>query len=247
MSGGAPGPGGPAPRGGAAGPGAPGDPALDFFEPADGAVAAELADEFPGLGLRVATVPGGPRRTPPGLRERLRHLSDRFHGATAIALRSRPVPQAYRVFFRQVGLDPDSSRTPVEQAAMDRLVNGGFEAGDHVLDALLLAVVETGVPVAAFDDARLDGALALLPAAAGGEALPAAGEYAHDVPSGRLVLADARGPVAVLFGRMSERHAPHRGTERLRLAAVRVPGVPEVHVDEALWLVAEALAEPPAR
>ena len=35
---------------------------------------------------------------------------------TRSQLRTRPVPRAYRVFFRHVGLDPDVERTPVEQA-----------------------------------------------------------------------------------------------------------------------------------
>jgi DNA/RNA-binding domain of Phe-tRNA-synthetase-like protein len=211
-------------------------------EPVDGDVAPELAREFPELALRLVAVAGGPGRTPAGLRRRLRDLSDRFRGATAIATRGQPVPHAYRVFFRQVGLDPDASRTPAEQAGLDRLVRGGFRGGDRVADALLLAVVETGVPVWAFDAAAVAGPLALR-AARAGETLPAEGGYAHDVPAGRLVLADERGPVAVLFGRLSERHVPRRATTTLLLASVRVPGVPEVHVDEALWLAAEALAD----
>jgi DNA/RNA-binding domain of Phe-tRNA-synthetase-like protein len=212
------------------------------LEPEDGPIEPALTDEFPGLALRVATVPGRRGRTPPGLRTRLRELSDRFRGATAIAMRSQPVPHAYRVFYRQVGLDPDALRTPAEQAGMDRLMRGGFRGGDRIADALLLAVVETGVPVWAFDAETLDGPLRLRLARAG-EKLPAQGGYAHDVAPARLVLADDAGPVSVLFGRLSEHHVPGRGTTSLRLASVQVPGVPEVHVDEALWLAAEALSE----
>jgi DNA/RNA-binding domain of Phe-tRNA-synthetase-like protein len=211
-------------------------------DPEDGPVAPALVEEFPGLALRVVTVAGGPGRTPRGVRRRLGELSSRFRGANAIALRGQPVPHAYRVFYRQVGLDPDAERTPAEQAGLDRLVRGGFRAGDRLADALLLAVVETGVPVWAFDESALEGPLELR-AAERGETLPAQGGYAHDVPAGRLVLCDSGGPVAVLFGRMSERHVPRRGTERVRLASVQVPGVPEVHVDEALWLASHALSE----
>ena len=62
------------------------------------------------------------------MRRRLRELSDRFYGAHAIQLRERPIPWAYRVFFRQIGLDPDRTRTPVEQLALDRLHDGGFHS-----------------------------------------------------------------------------------------------------------------------
>jgi len=212
------------------------------LEPQDGAVERALAEEFPGLALRTVAVRTAGGRTPRGLRNRMRELSDRFHGASAIALRSRPVPQAYRVFYRQVGLDPYADRTPAEQAGLDRLMRGAFRGGDRLGDALLLAVVETGVPVWGFDEAALDGPLALR-AAGTGETLPAEGGYAHDVPEGRLVLADGAGPVAVLFGRVSERHRAGRATTAVRLAAVQVPGVPDAHVDEALWLAAEALSE----
>jgi DNA/RNA-binding domain of Phe-tRNA-synthetase-like protein len=214
---------------------APGD------EPVDGAVDAGLAAELPGLRLRCAVVDGAGGRTPRTLRRRLEDVSTRFRGTDAIALRTRPVPRAYRTFFRQVGLDPDVDRTPVEQAALERLIRGELHTGDRVSDALVLAVIETGVPVVAFADATLDGAV-VLRAARAGETLPA-GEHAHDVPAGRLVLADGRGPVAVLFGRVSARHAAGRGHARLRLVAVQVPGVPQVHVDEALWLAAGALSD----
>jgi DNA/RNA-binding domain of Phe-tRNA-synthetase-like protein len=210
--------------------------------PPDGAVDQQLAGEFPGLRLRWTAVEGGGAgRTPGALRRRLDDVNRRFRGPQAIALRTRPVPQAYRVFFRQVGLDPDVDRTPAEQTAIARLVTGDVCSGDHLADALALAIIETGVGVLALDEDRLDGELTLR-AARVGETLPA-GEYAHDVPPGRLVLADDAGPVAVLFGRLSDRHAPGRGTARTRLIAIQVPGVPEVHVQEALWLAASALSE----
>ena len=72
-------------------------------------------------------------------------LSNRFTGARAVTLRQEPVPWAYRVFFRQVGIDPDERRTPIEQIAIDRLTHGGFKAVGRVQDALLIATLETAV------------------------------------------------------------------------------------------------------
>jgi DNA/RNA-binding domain of Phe-tRNA-synthetase-like protein len=209
-------------------------------EPADGAVAPELAAELPGLRLRWVLVPdaaGG--RTPRELRERLDHVSRRFRGAEAIALRTRPVPRAYRAFFRQVGLDPDVDPTPAEAVALHRLLRGELHSGDRLADALALAILETGVALVAFAETRLRGEL-VLRAAEVGETLPT-GDYAHDVPAGRLVLADDDGPVAVLFGRLSDRHAAGRERAPVRLVAIQVPGVPEAHVGEALWLAAAGL------
>jgi DNA/RNA-binding domain of Phe-tRNA-synthetase-like protein len=208
-------------------------------EPLDGVVDAELAAELPGLALRWTVVEAAGGRTPRSLRRRLEEVSTRFRGADAIALRTRPVPRAYRAFFRQVGLDPDVDRTPVERAAVERLIRGALHSGDRLSDALVLAVIETGVPVVAFAEHALAGGVTLR-AARAGETLPT-GDYAHDVPAGRLVLADDRGPVAVLFGRISDRHAAGRERAPVRLVAVQVPGVPRAHVDEALWLSASGL------
>jgi DNA/RNA-binding domain of Phe-tRNA-synthetase-like protein len=175
------------------------------------------------------------------LRERLALLADRFHGARALTLRREPVPHAYRVFFRHVGLDPDAQRTPVEAAALERLVRGGFASRGPLDDALLVAVVETGVPVWALDDARLDGPLGLRgarPRERLGE-----GEYAADLVPGRIVVADAGGPVAVLFGEIAANRRPARDSACLRLFAVAVPGVPALHVEEALFGCVEALSD----
>jgi DNA/RNA-binding domain of Phe-tRNA-synthetase-like protein len=212
------------------------DPALE-----EGWVDRELALEFPELRIVSATAPAPGRRTPSAQRERLALLADRFHGARALTLRREPVPAAYRAFFRQVGLDPDAQRTPVEAAALDRLVQGGFVSRGPLEDALLVAVIETGVPVWAVDDARLDGPLGLRGAHAGerlGE-----GEYAADLAPGRVVVADAAGPVAVLFGDVAPSRRPHRDSARLRLFAVAAPGVPALHVEEALFGCAEALSD----
>ena len=209
----------------------------------EGWVDRDLALEFPELRLVSLAVPARHGRTPPGLRERLRLLSSRFHGARAVALRREPVPAAYRVFFRQVGLDPDVDRTPAEEAARIRLVRGEFGGGGDVLgDALMLAVVETGVPVFALDDDRVDGPLGLRAAAAAGERL-GEGDLASDVPAGRVVVADAARPVAVLFGAVAPSHQPGRRTRRLRVCAVGVAGVPALHVEEALWTCADALED----
>ena len=94
--------------------------------PEQGWVAPHIADEFPGLGIAWVEVDARSGRSSESVRLRLRDLSDRFYGAHAIHMRERPIPWAYRVFFRQIGLDPDRTRTPVEQLALDRLHDGAF-------------------------------------------------------------------------------------------------------------------------
>jgi DNA/RNA-binding domain of Phe-tRNA-synthetase-like protein len=199
----------------------------------------ELAGEFPELRLWCLTLDARSGRSPESLRERLREMSDRFRGPHAVVMRQRPVPWAYRVFFRHIGLDPDVDRTPVEALALERLKAGGFQSRSLLDDALTVAVMETGVPVWALDASRVEGGLGLR-AAGRGERF-GGGEYAFDVPPGRLLVADDAGPVGVLFGAL----APGRGvspqTTRMTLFSVQVAGVPDIHVEEALWTVADIL------
>ena len=208
------------------------DPSLGWIDPA-------IAEELPKLRLWELRVQARDRSSSPELRDRLRLLSDRFHGARAIAMRREPVPHAYRVLFRHIGIDPDDDRTPVEAAALARLKHGGFRSAGVLADALLLAVVETGVPVWALDDDRVEGGLGIRPAAPGERR--GRGELAPDLAPGRLVVADDGGPVAELFGEIAPEHAPGPGTTAMRLFSVQAPGVPAVHVEEALWTCREAL------
>jgi DNA/RNA-binding domain of Phe-tRNA-synthetase-like protein len=203
-----------------------------------GWVAPHVAEEFPGLGISWIEVDGKPGRSPEPVERRLGETSDRFYGAHAIHMRERPIPWAYRVFFRQIGLDPDRTRTPVEQLALDRLQDGGFKTTGLPADALTIATVETGVALRAFDAGRLEGALCIRDSAPG-EALPGRpGELSH----GTLVIADERTPAGLLFGATSEAHGVGRDTRRIAIAAVQVEGVPQIAVDEALWMVAGTLA-----
>lgn len=182
-----------------------------------GLVAEAVAAEHPGLWVAWTEVAATPGPTPRELRERLRRMADRMHGADAIAMRQRDVPHAHRVFFRHVGLDPDVVRTPVEAIALRRMQEGGLRPQGVVADALTVATLETGVGVWAFDAAPVVGALALR------------------VAGGRLVIADEAGPLAVLFREPDARAAVTKATRRIALAAVAVPGVPDVFVHEALW------------
>ncbi|MBS1871241.1 MAG: hypothetical protein JSS99_16435 [Actinobacteria bacterium] len=203
-------------------------------EPRDGHVAEELRAELPGLGVVSLRLPA-PRtqRSPKGVQEHLDVLSTRFRGADALALRQRPVPHAYRVAFRHVGLDPDATRTPIEAAAVERLVQGGFRSRGLLDDALTIALMETGVPLWALDADAVHGDL-WLRLARHGEQLGGEPE-GMPLPDGQIVVADAHAPLAPLFGDPAASRAARKGTRNLLLFALRVDGVPLMHVEEALW------------
>src|SRR5207253_8879623 len=145
-------------------------------------------------------------RSPPDVHGRLRELSNRMRGATAVAMRRQPVPAAYRVFFRHIGLDPDTVRTPIEAAVLERMLRGGFLSGGLLEDVLLIALVDTGVPVWALDARGVDGPLGIR-SSLDGERLGRSAQ-APPLPPGRLVVADASTPLAVLFGELAPGHQP---------------------------------------
>jgi DNA/RNA-binding domain of Phe-tRNA-synthetase-like protein len=204
--------------------------------PEQGWVAPHVADEFPGLGIAWIAVDGRPGRSPEGIRRRLRNLSDRFYGSHAIHLRERPIPWAYRVFFRQIGLDPDRIRTPVEQLVLDRLQDGAFKSRGLPADALTIATVETGVALRAFDGEQV-GMLCIRDSAPG-ESLP---DRPGELPQGTLVIADERGPVGLLFGEPTDWDGIEQVSRRLTIVAIQVNGVPQIAVDEALWMAAATI------
>ena len=202
-----------------------------------GWVADDLAAEFPELRLHYVTLEASSGRSPEPVRQRLRTLADRYTGGKAVTLRKQPIPWAYRVFFRQVGIDPDVHRTPVEAIALERMRAGGFPSQNLLDDALLIGTVETSVPLVAFDEARLDGPLGLRMSNSG-ERL---GGDGRPLSSRQVVIADAERAVGVLFADLAEGRGVHPQTDRMRIASIQVKGVPDVSVEEALWIVAEVL------
>jgi DNA/RNA-binding domain of Phe-tRNA-synthetase-like protein len=206
------------------------------LELVDGWVEPELAGEFPELSLLHASVDVRPARSPREVKQRLRMLADRYTGGKVVHMRQDPVPWAYRVFARQVGVDPDTERTPVEAIALERLKHGGLQSQNIVDDALTIAVAETGVPVIALDADLLDRELGLRPSLPGerlGELRP--------LSTRQIVVADASKPVAVVMGEVSEHAGVTPSSKRMLICALGVKGVPRICIEEALWLASETL------
>jgi DNA/RNA-binding domain of Phe-tRNA-synthetase-like protein len=210
------------------------------LSPAEGFVEDVVRHEFPGLRLHWITADVAARHSPPAVVGRLRDLSSRYRGAGVVAMRTKPIPQAYRAFFRQIGLDPDVRWIPSEGAAVARLLHGGFRSVDLITDTCLIALLETGVPVWALDADHVDvGGLGIRTASAGDrERCAVLGVY---IDPGTLVVADAQRVHGVLFEELDSAHRVTGRTERVALFAVAVDGVPDIHVEEALWVCAELL------
>jgi DNA/RNA-binding domain of Phe-tRNA-synthetase-like protein len=205
--------------------------------PEPGWVAAELAEEFTGLSIATTVIATTTGRSPEPLRERLRELSDRIGGPQAIQLRQKPIPWAYRVFFRHIGLDPDTTRTPVEQLIFERIHDGQFASRNRVEDAITIATVEVGVALRAFDADRVSGRVGLR---LSGEGERFEGRVSP-LPEGTIVIADEERPLGILFDRTAEGRGVKRRTRRVLLGAIGVRGVPDIALEEALWVAGSAL------
>lgn len=197
-----------------------------------------VASEFPGF-LAIARRVQGPAVDSAGVGERLDAIASRIRGSTAIEMRREPGPAAYRAFFRQLGLDPDVQLPPAEAAVGRRLFDGGVLPRGALGAALELAVLETGVPVYAFDADALDGAPGIRTATPGEEVVGADG--ARRPGPGRLVVADRSGPLSWLFEEAHGRGAATDGTSSFLLVAIGAPGVAEIALDESLDIAAGAI------
>lgn len=214
------------------------------WAPVPGWCEHEVQQELPGLGLMSATVEldledslMGP--STPSVLGRLREMSNRWRGARAVNVRQEAIPAAYRVFFRHIGLDPDVTRTPIEAAVLERMLDGGFLSEGLLRDVLTIALIDTAVPVWALDCDTVNGPLGIRVSRA--EERLGRQIDAPRLGKGRLVIADADSALAILFDQPVPDNAPTAATRRLTLFAVQVAGVPTLHVEETLWACHSAL------
>lgn len=207
---------------------------------ASGYIEPSVQAEFPGLRLDWVSVAGGTHASPKPIVSRLQMMSNRFRGGSVVAMRTHPIPRAYRSFYRQIGLDPDTTRIPSEEAALIRLMHGGFRSNGVVSDAITIALVETGVPIWALDADRVgEGGLGIRTSESGDRL--GTSEYSDYLEAGRLVVADGGSIHGLLFGNLAPGHGVTKRTRRMVLFAVGVDGVPSIHIEEALWLCVEVL------
>ena len=201
-----------------------------------GWVAPELAQELPGLEVFWLTVDAAPARTPEPIRRRMRDLADRITGAKVVQSRRDSVPWSYRVLWRRLGVDPDVDRTPVEALMVQRLEYGGLPSRGMPNDAIVVATLETGVPIVVVDAARVSGRPGLRPAATG-EAIGAD----RPLRGGEVIYADERAPLARLDGEVATDVAVGDGTTSMLVCALAASAVSRLEIDEALWTAARML------
>jgi DNA/RNA-binding domain of Phe-tRNA-synthetase-like protein len=196
----------------------------------DGWVDHVVAREFPELRMRYTVIDAGPVKSPPEMQHRLNDISSRFRGRKAMELPSKPIPSAYRVFQRQVGLNPEAHPSPIEAISRDRILRGTFVSRNRLLDALLIATIESQIAIAVVDADTIELPLGIRQVRAGD---------ATELPIGTLVVADASNVVAELLGLPEPPHEVHLHTTRTVVIAIGVAGIADWMLEDALWRVAD--------
>ena len=153
------------------------------------------------------------------VKERLARLSDRFSGPQAINLRHQPIPWAYRVFYRHIGLDPDEQPTPVEAVALERIKQRRLRQPEPARRRAHDRDHRVGRRAAGLRRRPRRGPPRHPPRPAGARRWRAA---RAPCPTGTLVIADEARPLALLFGAVGG--GPGREPEHEADAPRRDPG-----------------------
>ncbi len=207
--------------------------------PEPGWVDPVLAEEFPGLSISR----DHPRRRL-GPQPRRRSRSGCASSATASAALRRSSCASGRSPGPTASSSVTSASTPTRPRPRSSswrwtaCATAAFGAENRLDDALTIAIAEVGVALLAFDADRVEGRLGLRLSVEGerfeGRALAAARGHDRD----RRRAAAPRG--ALRPDRRGERGSTSR-TERTALVAIGVKGVPDIALEEALWLAASAM------
>jgi DNA/RNA-binding domain of Phe-tRNA-synthetase-like protein len=167
----------------------------------------------------------------------MRELASRIGGARVIQARQDTVPWSYRVLWRRLGVDPDVDRTPIEALMVGRLEHGGLPSRGMPTDAIVVATLETGVPIVVVDAAKVAGKPGLRPATAG-EAL---GGPEAALRAGEVVYADEQAPLARFDGQLAVDREVDDDTTAMTVCALAAAAVSQIEIEEALWIAAGML------
>ena len=121
----------------------------------------DLEERFPGIQVLVTRIDGvRVERSSAELEEFKPKLFEEIRGRHDLeALKDDELFRKYRDFFWRVGIDPTKNR-PAGEALTRRVLQGKpLPTINTLVDAYNLASIETAIPLAAFDEDDLSGAL----------------------------------------------------------------------------------------
>lgn len=198
-------------------------------------ISQELQEEFPGLAAqltpiyRVRVV-----RRHSELEEFKTQVYHRIRDRWTLEdLKDHPVFRAYRDFFWSLDVDPTKTR-PAAEALIRRVLHGNeMPTINSVVDAYNLASMETAIPLAAFDQNKLEGKLRMRKAKPSENFLGIGMEQSLTLEGGEPVVEDFHSLVAVYPYRDAQNSKITMSTEDVLLMVCGAPGIPQQKLNEA--------------
>jgi len=200
-----------------------------------------LHSEFPGLAALVFEINEVHVEKSSDELERFKVEScQRFRSSYSLeTLKDVPALRAYRDFFWRVGIDPTKIR-PASEALLRRVLQGkDLPRINTLVDSYNIASMETHVPLAVFDAAKVEGDMAMR-MAVGGEKFHGIGMMAEETLTGReVVVQDDRMLIAIYPYRDADFSKVMTETRDVSIMVCGVPGVDLSRLGEAKKLSAE--------
>lgn len=206
------------------------------------AIAPVVRQRFPGLEVRCAVLRG--LRVGRDALPFADEVVAEVRGLRALdGLKDDALFRAYRDFYWALGIDPTKQRPSGEALNRRVLAGKALPRINGFVDAYNLASLRTGVPIAAFDAAALEGGVELRFARAGEAFVSIGGDQREVLQGTELVVGDAARVVAFYPYRDSDHTKVTEATTEVLLAACGAPGVPRATLDGARDLAARYVGQ----
>jgi DNA/RNA-binding domain of Phe-tRNA-synthetase-like protein len=206
-------------------------------------ISKEIKEKFPDLDVRFKHVKElAIKRESDELEEFKKETVEEIKNSYNLdTLKDDPQMRLYRDFFWKIDIDPTKIR-PASEALIRRILAGKpLPQINTAVDAYNLASIKSGVPLAAFDFAHIEGELKMR-FAKEGEQFTGIGMKEPKVLKGNeIVIEDRESLVAIYPYRDADKSKITTDTTEILLMSCGVPGVPGEKLDEAAELAVEYL------
>ena len=200
-----------------------------------------LHSEFPGLAALIFSIKDVHVEKSSDDLERFKVEScQKFRSSYSLeTLKDVPALRAYRDFFWRVGIDPTKTR-PASEALLRRVLQGkDLPRINTLVDSYNIASMETHVPLAVFDAAKVEGDMVMRMAVAG-DKFHGIGMTAEETLTGKeVVVQDDRMLIAIYPYRDADFSKVMTETKDVSIMVCGVPGIDLSRLDEARKLSSE--------
>ncbi len=195
----------------------------------------ELDLEYPGLSARLITLKNVTvERSKPELEDFKKEVYQKIRSRWSLEeLRNHDLFKKYRTFFWSLGIDPTKIR-PASEALIRRILRGREIPKINVLvDTYNLASIVSGIPLAAFDNTKLQGELLMRKAEPNKAFLGIGMEKPVTLKGNEIIIQDQENIIAIYPYRDADHSKITPSTEEVLLMTCGAPGITQQELKEA--------------